>query len=339
MAGLSAAEKALEDKMKSNPIYCPPTVAPAFANQCIEIRELVDKNYEKIVLAAIKQAVNQSGVTPRIRTNTLADLCEKFLIPQVQKFEGGWGDHPNDSGGPTMRGVITMTFQGYYRKLFIEWPRLAGLGEIATKAEALAKNYPGIVAGSTRGEHVKGALYHFNSSHKVASMFIWGGLCAANTGYPIVVMSADAWLGYIQFEMCWGGGPGSVFGAGKAQFDVVAKNSYGRDAMGVNGWAKWVCNTLDPAKVPEFASACFASQVGFYDRISRAGSKNNVFRKGWFNRLINSPTSDLKMAIIVNEVFNKNGKSLFKFDEAETAFLLQKAKIYESLTINYPTGG
>ena len=338
MAGLSPAEKALEDKMKSNPIYCPPSCAPAFERQCIEIREELDKNYEKIITAAIQQAISKSGVTPKIRVGTLAKVCEGFLIPQVQKFEGGWGDHPNDSGGPTMRGVISLTFQGYYNRLFIEWPRLAGLNALADKAAALARSYPGVVGGGGRNADVKGALYQFNSSHKVASMFIWGGLCDSTTGYPIAVMAADAWLGYIQFEMCWGGGPGSVFGPRKASFDGVAAKSFGRSGTGSNGWAKWVNNTLDPAKLPEFAVACFASQVGFYDRISATG-KNTVFRKGWFNRLINFPTSDLKMCIIINEVFNKNTKSMFEFDAKEKEYLDAKAKIYESLTINYPTGG
>jgi len=337
MPGLSPAEKAAEDKRRSNPIYCPPTCAPAFEKRCIEVREKLDADYQKIVTTGINRAITGAGVTPNIRTGTLADVCERFLIPQVQKFEGAWGDHPNDSGGPTMRGVISITFQGYYKQLFIEWPRLAGLTATANLAEQLAKDYPGVVGGGGRNEHVKAALYHFNSSHKVASLFIWGGLCSPSSGYPIVVMSADAWLGYIQFEMCWGGGPGSVFGAGKASFDGVARR-FGRSGMGANGWAKWCCNTLDPAKAPEFAAACFASQVGFYDRISASG-KNNVFRKGWFNRLINWPTSDLKMAIIINEVFNKNGLSMFKFDQQEMNFLNAKAKIYESLTINYPTGG
>ena len=45
------------------------------------------------------------------------------------------------------------------------------------------------------------------------------------------------------------------------------------------------------------------------------------------------------MCIIINEVFNKNVTGMFEFDEKETAFLGAKAKIYESMTIKYPTGG
>jgi len=304
----------------------PPIVQAGFAAECKEVADMVDKNYEKLVQTLVSSALTSAGIEPRIRVTTLMKMCQSFVIPQVQKFEGGWGDHPND-------------FQGNYNRLFIEIPKKAGLNAIAVKAEALAKKYPNVRDGDRRGEHVKGALYTFNTSHKVASLFIWNGLSKAETGYPIAVMAEDAWLGYIQFEMCWGGGAGSVFGTGKASYDGVAKKKYGRVAMGAKGWVKWISQTLGPSKTPAFAVDCFASQVDFYDRISRPGSKNNTFRKGWFNRLINWPTSDLKMCIILNEVFNKNVKGMFEFNEKETEFLTQKAKIYESMTINYPTGG
>jgi len=318
----------------------PPSIESGFAAKCKEIADAVDKNYEKIVKSFVENAVKGAGVEPKVRVSTLMKLAEGFLIPQVQKFEGGWGDHPNDSGGPTMRGVISSTFQGNYDKLFIEATARAGLNEISIKAKALKAAYPNVAGGDARGEHVKGALYTFNSSHKVASLFIWSGLCSSYNGYPIVVMGEDAWLGYIQFEMTWGGGPGSVFGSSnKASFDGVAVKQYGKKGMGTNGWCKWLSEDLGASKIPEFTVSCFASQVNFYDRISKPGNKNNVFRKGWFNRLINWPTSDLKMCIIINEIYNKNTTGMFEFNDKEKEFLTQKAKIYESLTINYPTGG
>ena len=283
----------------------PPSIDPGFAAKCKYIASEIEKNYEKIVKSFVEGALRGAGITPKIRVSTLMQLAEGFLIPQVQKFEGGWGDHPNDSGGPTMRGVISSTFQGNYDRLFINATKAAGLGYISDKAKELKASYPNVASGDRRGEHVKGAL-----------------------------------LGYIQFEMCWGGGPGSVFSnSAKASYDGVAHKSFGRGkASGTDGWVSWIA-TLGSGKVEQFAVACFASQIGFYDRISRPGNKNNIFRKGWFNRLVNWPTSDLKMCIIINEVFNKNVTGMFKFDEKETAFLGAKAKIYESMTINYPTGG
>lgn len=344
MPGLSDSEKATEKALlaqsgKNGLNYTPPSLDPTFEKRCIEVREAMDKSYKKIVVKAAASAVGAAGVTPRIRISTLADYCEKFAIPIRQKFEGLWGDHVNDSGGPTMRGVITVTFQGYYKKLFIDWPRAAGESATAALSEKLIKDYPDILTGGGRGDKVKGALYTILSSHQCGALFIWAFLCEPSAGYPIVVMSAEPWLGYLQFMECWGGGSGAVFGPGKAAYDVIAKNSFGRPTLGATGWPKWICNTLDPARLPELAVACFAGQVGFYDRISRPGNKNNQFRKGWFNGLINNPTSNLKMAIITNEVFNKNGKGWFEFDAAEKEYLGTKAKIWESMTITYPTGG
>ena len=318
----------------------PPSIDPGFAAKCKAIADEIDKNYEKIVKSFVEGALKGAGITPKIRVSTLMQLAQGFLIPQVQKFEGGWGDHPSDSGGPTMRGVISSTFQGNFDLLFIKATANAGLGHISDLAKALKAAYPNVAGGDVRGAHVKGALYTFNTSHKVASLFIWSGLCNKGSGYPIAVMAEDAWLGYIQFEMCWGGGPGSVFGdSSKAYYDGVAHKSFGRTkAEGTDGWVSWIAS-LGPGKVEQFAVACFAAEIGFYDRISRPGNKNNVFRKGWFNRLINYPTSDLKMCVIINEVFNKNVTSMFQFDEKEIAFLGAKAKVYESMTINYPTGG
>jgi len=172
----------------------------------------------------------------------------------------------------------------------------------------------------------------------VAQLFIWSFLCSSLNGYPIAVMAEDAWLGYIQFEMAWGGGPGKVFGGG-ANYDGVAQKEefgYNRNKKGTQGWVKWLAEDLGPTKIPGFAMHCFFSHLSFFDRISRPGNKNNVFRKGWFNRLMNWPNSDLNMCIIVNELFNKNVSGMFEFDDKEKEFLTQKAKIYDTLVLYIP---
>lgn len=39
----------------------------------------------------------------------------ELLEPFIQKWEGGWSDHPADRGGKTMRGVTLATWQVYCR--------------------------------------------------------------------------------------------------------------------------------------------------------------------------------------------------------------------------------
>ena len=35
-------------------------------------------------------------------------------VPRLKQWEGGYGNHPNDSGGPTMCGVTIATFRQFY---------------------------------------------------------------------------------------------------------------------------------------------------------------------------------------------------------------------------------
>jgi len=328
--------------------YIPSSILPEFQKACIEIRDELHKNYGIIIEAVAAKAVKQSGVTPKIKVETLVKFCEGFVIPQIQRLDGGWVDHPKDEGGPTMRGIISVTFQAEYNKIFIEWPRLAGLNSLADKAEALALKYEGVRGGNSNNSEVKAALFAFNSSNRVSAMFIWSILCSPGAGFPIAVMSADAWLGFIQFDMCWAGGITAVFSTAstkdrKAEFDVVAQKFGYTGTPGQQwAWAKWINDTLPPPNLPKFAVACFASQVSYYDRalpVSGVEVENLVFRGYHFDRLINNKVSTLKMCIIINEIFNKNTKTLFTFDEKEKEYLSVKAATYETLSINYPTGG
>ena len=36
------------------------------------------------------------------------------LIPIIHKWEGGYSNHPNDSGGCTMKGITINTFKKYF---------------------------------------------------------------------------------------------------------------------------------------------------------------------------------------------------------------------------------
>lgn len=39
---------------------------------------------------------------------------KEILIPFVKSWEGGFVNHPNDKGGPTMRGITIGTFRSYF---------------------------------------------------------------------------------------------------------------------------------------------------------------------------------------------------------------------------------
>lgn len=48
------------------------------------------------------------------RKSTMADA--KKMIPFIKKWEGGYSNHPNDTGGCTMMGVTLATYQKYFGK-------------------------------------------------------------------------------------------------------------------------------------------------------------------------------------------------------------------------------
>lgn len=40
----------------------------------------------------------------------------KKMIPWIKKWEGGWANDPDDSGGCTMKGITIVTYQRYFGK-------------------------------------------------------------------------------------------------------------------------------------------------------------------------------------------------------------------------------
>jgi len=53
------------------------------------------------------------------------------LVPFIQKWEGGFSDHPLDKGGPTMKGITLGTFQWYRKSLGMPNPSVDDLKKIS----------------------------------------------------------------------------------------------------------------------------------------------------------------------------------------------------------------
>ena len=37
-----------------------------------------------------------------------------LLVPKIKQWEGGYSNHPMDTGGPTMKGVTLATYRRFY---------------------------------------------------------------------------------------------------------------------------------------------------------------------------------------------------------------------------------
>ena len=55
----------------------------------------------------------------------------ELLVPFIKKHEGGFSNHPNDTGGATMAGVTLATFQSYRKAKGLPSPTVTDLKNIS----------------------------------------------------------------------------------------------------------------------------------------------------------------------------------------------------------------
>lgn len=301
----------------------PPALDPGLAADAKAMAAIFSANVNSIPLAMHQKALTAVGVkTPKISIPTLIDMINKILVPTVQEHEGGWGDHPNDSGGPTMRGVILTTFVSNFDTIFTN----TSVQAVNTAANNFNRKYPNWKTDKAQGKQV---LYLVNTDHKVAGLFYHLFCASAYSRYPIAVMTEDPYLGFLLAEGVWGSG-GGLFE--NARLNQMAKK-FGWNGN-VSSWASTIQALGD--RTAEMAMEVIRYRYDHLIRISRPGNKNHVFRKGWLNRLVNFPNSNLMHVVILTENFLLNKKNLFKFNQQELAHMKRKADIYMTTKIELP---
>lgn len=304
--------------------HTPPTSNPQLTAEITAMAKVFETHVDAMAYDMLSKALINSGVTsPKVGLTPLIQLINNIMIPSVHKWEGTWGDHPNDSGGPTCRGVILSAFTKMFDDIFIS----TGTPAAAT-ARAFNSRHP---TWKTDKELGKQVLYLVNINSKVAGLFVYKFLASKRARYPIAVMTQDPWLGFFFAECVWGTGPG-VYGKNYSDFDGLA-SKYGWNGN-VATWNTFLASLGD--NVAKFATEALLYRYNHIMRISKPESKNGIFRKGWLRRLMNSENSDLAMLVKYNEVFNLNSKSMFKFTPAEAAHLKRVAEIYKTINIELP---
>jgi hypothetical protein len=301
----------------------PPAISPGIGADIKAMAAVFSANVNSIPLAMHQKALAAAGVTsPKISLPTLIDMINKILVPTVQEHEGGWGDHPNDSGGPTMRGVILTTFVSNFDAIFTN----TSVQAVNTAANNFNKKYPTWKTDKTLGKQV---LFLVNTDHKVAGLFYHLFCASAYSRYPIAIMSEDPYLGFLLAEGVWGSGAGLFT---NARLNDMAKK------FGWNGkdssWASHIASLGD--RTTEMAMEVIRYRYDHLIRISKPGTKNSVFRNGWLNRLVNFPNSNLMHVVILTENFLLNKKGMFKFSPAELTHMKRKADIYMTTKIELP---
>lgn len=301
----------------------PPTLDPGFKADLDYFVQVATPNVGAIAEKLMANAIVESGVVPRVSIAPLLKMIESIIEPVLQKFEGGWSDHPSDNGGATMRGIILTTFVSNFDYLFIS----SGIPAVKTAAQALNNKYPGWKQDASKSRQ---ALYVVAGEAKIAALWIKKFFSDKNCRYPIAIMTEDPFLGYFFMECCWGTGPGVYQSNG---FDEIVRG-YGWDGS-KSTFASFVTSLGN--KTPELASKIIQRRLEFILEISAPGKSNSIFRKGWLNRLVNSPTnSNIALMVKINELFNLNSKGLFQLTPAELEHLKIKAEVYKTFSLVIP---
>ena len=303
----------------------PPTLNPTLQQEINSMVTVFAANSTAIAEKITFKGLEASGVkATKVSLPPLIQLIDTVIVPTVHFWEGGWGDHPNDSGGATMRGVILATLNSLFNSIFID----TNIPQVKTAAEAWNRNHPNWRNDPQLGKQL---LYLLAGDEKVGSLFIYKFLASGSNRYPIAIMTEDPFLGFFFAECCWGTGAG-VYGSSYADFDGLLKK-FGWDGES-SSWASFINSLGD--KTPEIAMQAILYRYKHIMRISREGTKNNVFQTGWLRRLLNDNKSDLMMLVVINEKFNLNSGGAFQLSQAELQHLNRKAEIYKKLSLELP---
>lgn len=303
----------------------PPSLSPNLKQDIDTLTSIVKANVTAISQKLVDRAISSAGIisVPTISTAPLVRLIENIVIPTTHYWEGTWGDHPNDSGGATMRGVILNTLWSTFDDVLIN----TGISKVANAAIDFNNRQPTWKIDKQIGKQV---LYVLLSDQKVAGLWIYKFLSDKYSRFPLAIMTEDPFLGWFLSEGVWNSGAGVFTDGG---FDNVARS------FGWNGdlgqFPTW-CIALGD-RTPEFATKLITRRAQYILDISKPESKNAVFRNGWLGRLVNDQKySNIATLVKINETFCLNSKGEYQLSPAELQHLKIKAEIYKTLSIQIP---
>ena len=298
----------------------PPSVSPTIQQGSRKFVSVVKANIDEIRQALIRTSLPSN---PYLSAKTVVNVIDKTIVDLTHKAEGGWGDHPNDNGGPTMRGVILITFRGMFDTIFIS----TGITAVANEAREFKKLgwYSG-GKGSSGWETGKQVLYQVCGDSDVASLFIYAFAASSSNRSPASIMSTDPWLGLLMHQAAWASGAG-----------YWKQYKYG-DIFTKYGWksgtnvAAFVKGNSD--KSGNIVGELLGQHANWITANTQPGMRLEPFRKGWLNRLVYTPSISWTHAIVgINSEIAKNSLTT---DPKEQQYLKTKAAYYNQLVINFP---
>lgn len=313
--------------------FAPPTANSSISSGVNNFLPIVNKNLKAIKDNLILKAIaNASVQSPYLGPAAIGNIISKLIIGPTHTAEGGWAEVPNDSGGPTMRGVILTAFRGSFDDIFIN----TGIPEVATAA----RNFKSLgwmngEIGSPGWELGRQVLYKVCSDASVASLWIYYFAAAKSNRYPAAIMSSEPYLGYLMHQGAWasGGGYFTMYNYDK-EFKTIGYNASVSPAAATRLAVNFDGKDLTADNAFPVALKALAAHSSWIIADTQPSRKDSIFRTGWLNRLVFDPSMSWTHNLVgFVEAFENHQIAT---TEAEQKFLLAKAKYYKQAVINFP---
>lgn len=311
----------------------PPAINASINSGATNFISVVKRNIKNLKTAMVNQAITATSVKlPYLGGTAVANIIDKLIVGPTHGAEGGWSDHPNDSGGPTMRGVILITFRGTFDSIFIK----TDVPEVAAAARSFKNlGWASGAKGSPGWELGKQVLYKVCGDADIASLFVFAFAVSDANKYPAAIMASEPFLGYLMHQGAWasGGGYFKMYKYNKAFESIGYRSRSNAEVAAVTKASVSFDGTnLTADKAFPVALAALGSHATWI--LGQQGTKNGVFVKGWLNRLVYNPSISWTHNLAGFVQAFESGQ--IATNKTEQAFLTAKAKLYKQTILNFP---
>lgn len=311
----------------------PPAVNANINSGATAFMTVVKRNLKNLKAAMVNQSIGATKIdSPYLGGVAVSNIIDKLIVGPTHGAEGGWGDHPNDSGGPTMRGVILITFRGSFDNIFIN----TNVPEVVAAARTFKSlGWTTGGKGSSGWELGKQVLFKVCGDADIASLFVFVFAVVGMNKYPAAIMSSEPFLGYLMHQGAWasGGGYFNMYKYNKAFSTIGYKGSSNAEVAAVTKQSVvFDGKDLITDKAFPVALAALGSHASWI--LGQQGTKNGVFVKGWLNRLVFNPSISWTHNLASFVQAFESGQ--IATNATEQAFLTAKAKLYRQTIINFP---
>lgn len=303
----------------------PATRTKTIQDRINAMADVFENNVDLIVEDLVTRCFSDSGLSPvKLSSNNVIQLMNSLIIPQMQSWEVGWSDNPNDPNNPSMKGVSLYNFIDIFDGLFT----YSSVDAVYAAAQDWFNTYP---LWKSQPEFSRVLLALICGRPKLGGLFIYYFFCNANARYPLAVMTEDPWLGFLLGQSVWSSNL-YIFEATHANFNQIAMD-YGWNGL-LGSWVPFITSLGD--STTQFALDCFLSKYNYIRKLSKPEGDNAQYRSSWTQRLVTSDRSDLMLLIKITEDFCLNAKRRYDFSQYESDHLYTKSLSYKQMELKLP---